>query len=181
MHTNFDPALDPRAVGKDASAVGDDQKAMPFRKYARAWLASDHARLAQEREHKDEPIPEGGLLADVAHRCREALTRGESEGSDDSEPHVALPAKGMQIHEEYTLYGYFFFLDQDSGMRAACLSAFAEEILAGHYDAFYVRVNRDLTLHQKQKRVRAVGGNWRRPNTPTFPKPRSGCYGSWRR
>lgn len=44
------------------------------------------------------------------------------------------------IHEEYTLYGHFlflrrllgnvgkfrFYLDQDSGMRAACLSAFCD-------------------------------------------------------
>ena len=46
----------------------------------------------------------------------------------------------MRIHAEYTLYGHFylkrlfggigkirFFLDQDSGMRAACLAAFQPE------------------------------------------------------
>ena len=55
-----------------------------------------------------------------------------------------LPHKGMQVHAEYTLYGLFFllkklftgvekvrfFLDQDSGMRAACLGAFQPEIQA---------------------------------------------------
>lgn len=76
----------------------------------------------------------------------------------------------MQGHEEYTLYGHFFFLrrllenvekvrfylDQDSGLRAACFAAYREEILAGRCDAFYVRINKDLNLHQKQRLVRKV-------------------------
>ena len=76
----------------------------------------------------------------------------------------------MQVHEEYTLYGHFYFLrrllgnvekvrfylDQDSGMRAACFAAYREEILAGRCDAFFVRINKSLTLHQKQRLVKQV-------------------------
>ena len=170
MHTNFDPGLDPLAVAADAVATGDNLKSMPFRKYARIWLTIDHARLVREREHQCDPIPEGALLRDVALRYQEALARDEIEATDEPEPHTALPPRGMQVHEEYTLYGHFFFLrrlfggvgkvrfylDQDSGMRAACLSAFREEILAGRCDAFYVRINKDLTIHQKQRLVKKM-------------------------
>ena len=76
----------------------------------------------------------------------------------------------MQVHEEYTLYGHFFFLrrllgnvekvriylDQDSGMRAACFAAYRKEILTGRCDAFFVRINKSLTVHQKQRLVKQV-------------------------
>lgn len=170
MHTNFDPQMDPLAVEKEALEIGDHLRSMPFRRHARLWLQSDHARLAEARGRRSEPIPEGALLHDVALRYAEALERGEIEATDDPESHTALPRRGVQIHEEYTLYGHFFFLrrllgnvekmrfylDQDSGMRAACFAAYREEILEGRCDAFYVRINKDLTLHQKQRLVRKV-------------------------
>ena len=70
----------------------------------------------------------------------------------------------MQIHAEYTLHGHFhflkhllqgaqklvFFLDQESGIRSACHSAFLERILDKSCEAFYVRINKDLTIHKKQ-------------------------------
>jgi hypothetical protein len=167
MHTNFDSSLDSVTVAEEAVAAGDSVKAMPFRRHARVWLEEDHARLAKQRKRKRGTIEEGDLLRDVAERYVEALGRDEIEATDDPEPHVKLPPKGMQIHEEYTLYGHFFFLrellgnvgkvrfylDQDSGMRAACFAAYREEILAGRCDAFYVRINKDLTIHQKQRLV----------------------------
>lgn len=172
MHTNFDPSLDPAYVERDAVTIGDTLKSMPFRKYARVWLTEDHSRMARKRDSlEDMPIPEGGLLQDVAKRYSDALRRDEIEASDDPSTHTKLPQKGMQIHEEYTLYGHFFFLkrlfrnvekvrfylDQDSGIRAACLSAFVDQVLDGRCDAFYVRINKDLTVHQKQKLVNLVG------------------------
>ena len=48
-----------------------------------------------------------------------------------------------------------FFLDQDSGMRAAFLSAFQPEIAARRADAFYVRIQRELTINQKRAAVAA--------------------------
>jgi len=170
MHTNFDPSLDSQTVVDEAKDCGDAEKSMPFRRHARLWLADDHARMAKKRRPRVNPIEEGALLHDVAARYAEALEREEIEATDDPEPHTALPAKGVQVHEEYTLYGHFFFLrrllggvekvrfylDQDSGMRAACFAAYREEILAGRCDAFYVRINKDLTIHQKQRLVKQV-------------------------
>ena len=42
-------------------------------------------------------------------------------------------------------------MDQESGIRAACLSTFAMEILEKRCDAFYVRVNKDLTINEKRR------------------------------
>jgi len=44
-----------------------------------------------------------------------------------------------------------FFLDQDSGIRAACLSAFQKEVSNRTCDAFYVRINKDLTVDEKRR------------------------------
>lgn len=168
MHTNFDPEADQKEVARESSELGDNERSMPFRRHARLWLASDHARMARARDHSDEPIQEGALLRNIAEKYAEVLERNEIEASDDPEPHTTLPSKGMQVHEEYTLYGHFYFLkhllgnvekvsfylDQDSGIRAACFAAYREEILAGRCDAFYVRINKSLTVHQKQRLLR---------------------------
>ena len=44
-----------------------------------------------------------------------------------------------------------FFLDQDSGIRAACLSAFWPDVLEKRCDAFYVRANKSLTVNMKRR------------------------------
>lgn len=168
MHVNYDASLDPEFVRAAVERNGDEGLDMPFREFARIWLEVDHATAERKRpKRQEEPIPPGGLGLDIALRYQESLGRVEIEASDDPEPHIRLPHRGMQIHEDYTMYGHFFFLkkllanagkvrfflDQDSGIRAACLSAFADEVVSGRCDAFYVRINKDLTIHQKQRLV----------------------------
>ncbi|MGB5717419.1 MAG: hypothetical protein WBN81_10025, partial [Gammaproteobacteria bacterium] len=69
-------------------------------------------------------------------------------------------------HGEYTMYGHFFFLkrllgnvqkwrffiDQDPGLRAACLAAFHDEIRGRAADVFYVRINKGLTVDERRHR-----------------------------
>ena len=69
----------------------------------------------------------------------------------------------MQVHAEYTMYAHFFFLrkmlngigkirlylDQDSGIRAACLAAFADRILEKTCDACYVSIKTDYTQNER--------------------------------
>jgi len=168
MNVNYDPSLDPRIIEKMVRSNGDLLLDMPFREFARIWLEVDHKARDRKTPRLDpDPIPQGALSLDIAQRYQEALERGEIEASDDPEIYSQLPIEGMQVHEEYTMYGHFmllkelfsnagkirFFLDQDSGIRAACLSIFCDDILAGRCDAFYVRVNKDLTIHQKRRLV----------------------------
>jgi hypothetical protein len=46
-----------------------------------------------------------------------------------------------------------YFMDQDSGFRAAFMAAFADRITARTADGFYVRVDKDANAYQKQNAV----------------------------
>ena len=96
-----------------------------------------------------------------------AAARDDVENAELPEGSERLPEQGMQIHSEYTLYGHFlhlkkltakaekvrFFLDQDSGMRAACLAAVASDIKHKRLvDAFFVSINKEMTVDQKRRR-----------------------------
>ena len=75
-----------------------------------------------------------------------------------------LPEIGVVVRTDYHMYGHFmrlrellsgaakirFFLDQDSGIRAACLSAFHQEILSRKCDVFYVHIDKDKTRYARE-------------------------------
>lgn len=105
-----------------------------------------------------------GVDGDVQAAYAEAELRDDIEAGDLPDCDVKLPTKGMQLHSEYTLYGHFFilaqlftgidkvhfYLDQESGIRAACLSAFRERIAAREVDAFYVRINKNMAVNERR-------------------------------
>lgn len=164
-HLNFDPSLDPRAIEADANAINDPYKPGPFRKYARLWLKADYAASMAKSARK---APAGSLQGDIAGAYARAQSRSDIEAPEAFTADEKLPDMGMQVHGEYTLYAHFlhlktmignvekwrFFLDQDSGMRAACLAAFKDEILERKADAFFVSINKDLTVDQKRSLMR---------------------------
>jgi hypothetical protein len=164
LHLNYDPALDAEAVERAVVAAGDYQSTPPFRRYARCWLRADYQAAAARRVAAGRRLTRSDLQSAIAATYAEAVQREDVEVAEAPDPSRRLPARGVQIHAEYTLYGHFFFLrqlfggveklrfcmDQDSGMRAACLAAFQPEIKARKADAFYVRIARDLTVSQKR-------------------------------
>lgn len=164
MHLNFDPRLDPEAIEEDAKQIADINLPTPHRKYARLWMASDYlASMAASKKSK----ASGSLEGDIAATYSSSEKREDVEISDEPTKDEKLPDRGMQTHSEYTLYGHFlylrhllasveklrFFLDQDSGMRAACLAAFQEGIKSRRVDAFYVRINKMMTVDQKRRLI----------------------------
>jgi len=177
MNLNFDKEMNPEAVELDAVAEGDPALPGPHRKYARLWLAADYAEslVNSNKERVRKAIkagkgPVGKSLSDqIADTYEAASIREDTEVSDLKDENQKLPDKlGMQVHEEYSLYGHFlllkhllpkveklrFFLDQDSGIRAACLSAFAHDIKEKRVDAFYVRIAKELTIDRKRSLVK---------------------------
>lgn len=175
IHLNYDPTLDPEVVESGAQACGDLETRPPFRRYARCWLAADYAealqRQARERRGGRRPLTEN-----IRATYEAAVLREDVEVFETQDAERRLPAQGMQLHAEYTLYGHFFylrelfrgverlrfFLDQDSGMRAACLAAFQPEIAARRADAFYVRIASHLTITEKRAAIAASRGEFRR-------------------
>ncbi len=162
MHLNYDAALDSEEVEADALSAGDYQAKVPFRRYARCWLKEDYAAAVRKQSMRKRIAR--GLQSEIEAEYTETIQRDDVEVSEVQNSGRRLPTKGMQIHVEYTLYGHFFylkklfggveklrfFLDQDSGMRAACLVAFQSEIVARRADAFYVRIAKEMTIAEKR-------------------------------
>lgn len=171
MHLDFDSSLDAAQIEADAEARKDLAIAHPFRRYARLWLKADYTDAVREyrrnmgkRRNKKSALMQD-ITDEIADTYDEIIKRPDVEAPIINSSDIKLPAKGMQVHPEYTLYGHFlylkhlfgsvekvrFFLDQDSGIRGACLSAFCDEIKARKIDAFYVRIKKDLTVNERER------------------------------
>lgn len=164
IHVNYDPLIDADHVERNAFENGDNTLPLPFRRYARVWLAQDY----EDALGKNVRLRVGynkDLHNSIQKVYDNAEVREDIEESEIQTPDTGLPYNGMQVHSEYTLYAHFlllrrllgnvekirFFLDQESGIRAACLSTFWIEVLEKRCDAFYARVNKDLTINQKRR------------------------------
>lgn len=175
MHLNFDSRLDREEIEADAVAVGDPGKAPPYRKYSWLILERDYdantAEAARRKSARGVPV---SLADDIAATYAETGGRADVEETTTLSKEQKLPAKGMQVRADYTLYAHFlwlkvllrnvgkvrFYLDQESGIRAACLSAFAPEIQAGRCDAFYARLGKEMTVDEKRRVKRAAEGRF---------------------
>lgn len=173
VHVNYDHRYEPNKVEADATACGDYDVPNAFRKYARFWLLGDYQKSAEEAAKLVATRASKQTAAQlVAKTYAEAVARTDVEASDVLDADCRLPPRGMQVHSEYTLYAHFFFLermfkgveyvrfylDQDSGIRAACLAAFAERVLAKDCDAFYVKISKQYTQTQKLALVKGWAG-----------------------
>lgn len=162
VHPNFDHTLDKDAIEQDAALINDSANTDPFKKYARLWLESDYQRAHQNIKPKK---LSSSLTDKIVETYSQALQRPDVEAFDVKTPHQKLPSYGLQVRAEYTMIAHFyflknlmgkvgkwrFFLDQESGIRSACLSAFKEEIAQHNAEAFYVRIEKDLTVDEKRK------------------------------
>lgn len=160
---NFDDTVNREAIEKDAAIAGDNTLLPPHRKHARFWLEVDYKQSAKAIAKRVRKASGGDLADDIALTYEELAARDDIETFDEKDKVEKLPDHGMQIHSEYTMIAMFhhlknmlgnvdawrFFMDQESGIRAACLSTFADEIKARKAEAFYVSI--DKTLVQEQK------------------------------
>lgn len=170
MHINFDGSLDLAAVEADATACGDYTASAPFRKYARLWLKPDYMRAVAESAARVAKRGKAGatLGDDIKKAYDDAESRADIESPELVRSEQRFPANGMQVRSEYTMYAHFyylhqllgsatklrFFMDQESGIRAACLTAFEDEIRERKADAFFVRLGKELSVDEKRKIVR---------------------------
>lgn len=135
FHMDYEPSLNPFEIDLHAREIGDYDLDFSFRKYARLFLPGDYDSPASIPDEL-EPL--------------EAGTR--------------LPSRGMRVHPEYTQIAHFYFLrwllpnvktlhfylDREPGIRNACFSAFASKLKAGDLEAFFVRIDKAMTVDQKR-------------------------------
>jgi len=173
MHLNFDSGADRPKIESDAREIKDYEKQLPFRKYARLWLSEDYADAVSHPVYHGQ-LNGPSLSGNIESAYQEAINRDDVEVSEVLDDTMKLPSTGMQVHSDYTLYGHFlflkklltgaekirFFMDQESGIRAACIGAFAEEIRHSKCDAFYVRINKELTVDERRKSLAESRKKW---------------------
>ena len=193
LHLDFDHTLDAPAVEAEAASLGDTAILHPYRRYARVWLKADYRdavrgqrkRLREQAKARKRLLLTAppGVVGDVSMTYAETALRDDVEVGITPDYDTKLPTQGMQLHSEYTLYGHFFFLerllrgagkvrfylDQESGIRAACLAAFQPRIKAREADAFYVRINKELTVNERRKAKARANAEFEK-HQKRFPK-----------
>lgn len=162
-HLNFDPNFDAQAVEADVRTDNDDNLQQEYRRNARFWLKSDYKESVTASRGKRRHVGKKTALDEAAAVYANSAEREDVEVSDEFNAQLRLPETGMQVHGEYTFYAHFqflrhflkgaesitFYLDQDSGIRAACFAAFHDQVKAGTAHAFFVSIKKDLTKGQK--------------------------------
>lgn len=135
MRLNHVPDLDVFDLDLDARSRGDYTLHPPFRRYAAL-------RLPGEDDDPDDPLPPGSRLA----------------------------SKGVMVRIQYMLLAHMHFLarmvpgasdihlylDLDSGLRRACLTAFADRIRAGTAEAFMVRIAKGMKVDDRKLALAAT-------------------------
>jgi len=173
-HLNFDPELDEQDVADSLQKFGDPHLSQPFRRYARVWLESDYAQAASRAEGRrsekapsskaERATPLDALLAKVAARYDSNLDKEAIDDGEEPSVNARTPPKGMLLHESIVMQAHMqfvsrllhkadklrFFLDQESGLRAAFMSAAPERVLNRTLDGFYVQVFKEGTVGQKK-------------------------------
>jgi hypothetical protein len=177
VHLNFDSNLSSDEVEQDLVRFGDQKLDLPFRRFARVWLDEDYERAAvksAKRRKKTAPVPEPAgasskdqLAATVAQRYREATGRADIDAGEGPSIDAGTPVAGVLLHEQIVMNAHMqyvtrllgraeklrFFMDQESGLRAALMAAVPEKILNRTVDGFYVHVEKDATVGQKRALV----------------------------
>tara|TARA_R110002050_G_scaffold212789_2_gene348973 strand:- start:1230 stop:2762 length:1533 start_codon:yes stop_codon:yes gene_type:complete len=160
---NFDERLSQNDVELIASEHGDNEKPKHHREMARIWLDEEFDDASAHKKKLPDKPPYT-LQEEVAQKIEEELSAIDITSSEDFDKTTKLPAKGVLVHNEYTMMGHFlllkkltqriektrFYLDQDTGMKTAYLSIFKDEIKAGKSDGFLVRAVKNLSVDEKR-------------------------------
>lgn len=173
-NVNFDPEMDSADTEQEMVRFGDHHLAKPFRRFARVWLPQDFDRAAERvrtrgarKSRTADATKAGMLLASVEDTYDAALEREDVEDGDGPSPNARVPAKGMLLHEQVVMAAHIqlvsrllhraqklrFFIDQESGLRAAILASVPGRIIKRTADAFYVKVMKEFTVGEKLGKV----------------------------
>jgi transposase-like protein len=165
MHLNIDTEANRTDIEAAAEDCGDYENRPPLRKFARFWLPLDFAEASVrvKARKKTAKAPNKTLQEDLEESYEETALREDVESFEEINDTIQPSNNGVQIHGEYTMYGHFlflkkllpnagkirFYMEKESGIRSACLAAFTEEVRQKKCDAFYVKINKEMTIKQK--------------------------------
>lgn len=149
-------------------------KPQPYRRFARFWLRGDYDNAVEEsaERRKAKRTSPGAyqpdaLTAAIEDGYTNAAFRDDVEEVVLKERGESLPLTGVELRDQYTIYGHFLmlarlighapkircYMDQDSGFRAAFMAAFSVQIRARRADGWYVQVLKETTIDEKDAAV----------------------------
>ena len=174
MDLNFDPRFKLDDIEVEAAAIGDSRRAQAYRRFARLWLQADYAAaVVESAERKAGKKTKAGaykpdqLAAEIQEHYEDADIRDDVEEVILKDKAEKLPATGVEVRDQYTVYAHFlmmerlighapkvrFFMDQDSGFRAAFMAAFHRQVKSRLADGWFVSVMKESTIDQKDAAV----------------------------
>ena len=171
IHPNYDAAPNISAIETEAMENGDESLPAPWRRHARLWLKHDYMHAAKRtslaKSTRRLNQQNQSLLNEISRAYHEASIRLDVEVFEHPKTTSKLPTNGFQVHAEYTMIAHFhflkrlfgnvrawrFYMDQESGIRSAFLSAFQSEVSQHNAEGFYVRIAKDWTIDEKLKRM----------------------------
>lgn len=168
VNVNFDWTLEADDVEKDMLRFGDQKLPWSFRRYARVWLPADWNAVAKGATAPAEA--KKPLEAAIGDSYDAALGRDDIEAGEGPASSSRAPVKGMLLHEQVVMYAHIqlvsrllrqapklrFFADQESGIRAAILTAVPRRVSDRTADAFYVKVLKEMSVDKKRSLVSAT-------------------------
>lgn len=164
VHPNFDMSVNRSDTQSEANFIGDEKYDPAFRKFARIWLDADYEKSLERCLTRNKKKVVTNLKDSIADKYTDVSHKKDTEESDLTGLDK-LPEYGVQVKSEYTMFAHFlaikelfgyvgkyrFFLDQDSGIRGAFMNAFKDEVKAKTADAFFVAIEKELTVDEKRK------------------------------
>jgi len=106
MHLNYDPSVDAKDIEEKALSCDDYGASHPFRRYARFWLQGDYDEAVNKSAVNKLAV---GLTNQILTEYDTAIQREDVEASETTNSMSRLPAQGVQVHSEYTMYGHFYY------------------------------------------------------------------------
>lgn len=174
MDLSFDSDLNVDAIEAQAALNGDLAKPQPYRQLARLWLRGDYANAVADGSERKAAKKKSRALhqddrlgAEIQEQYDDANLREDVEEVITMDKDERLPSNGVEVRDQYTVYAHFlmperllghapkvrFYLDQDSGFRAAFMAAFHRQIMERSADGWFVRVMKEATIDQKDAAV----------------------------
>ncbi|MDC9725921.1 MAG: hypothetical protein PSN44_08420 [Gammaproteobacteria bacterium] len=108
MHLNFEPRLNASRIEDWAQRCNDYDRPMAMRRHAHIWLRSDFVQNVKNSSGKASLLERARHDEDIVEKRYEHTSeRTDVESAAFMDSDVKLPVKGVQIHNEYTLYAHF--------------------------------------------------------------------------
>ena len=107
---NFDETVNQDEIEDLAEQHSDNEKPKHHRITARVWLESEFEKASKDKAGSN-PAPAKTLVEEVVNKIEYELSSSNTASSENIDGGVKLPAKGVLVHNEYTMLAHFLLAE----------------------------------------------------------------------